>query len=482
MAETIIQEVEVNLKAIEQEIYRRHCKAACEEMAMWLEYIDKALAENRDKEQLRHKGGRATTMKTLMGEVRYSRVIYEVVDDSGEKKFIYLLDEALGFDTIGLFSSNFAEKVADEATATSYKNAAKHVSEMTGQTISHGGAWKLIQKLGERAEEIEKKEKELYEAEKPTGTREVNVLFEEADGVIIKMQGEDRKAGKNQEMKVAIFYEGWKKEARKRYRLYNKRVVCGGFEHIADFGKRTEAKIASIYDLKKIKRRLFNSDGADGLREMNEADVIKQLDAFHVRQAIVRVTRDEDIRKNLSSLYIKGETKQLLKNIDAYANSMEDEKAEEKLRKLYSYFNKNEDDLLPYKSRGLDIPEPPEGLEYRSMGACEHNVYLVASQRMKRRCALWSKKGATNMGKVLALKISGKLGEVLTEVTKVQLPEGMTKDVVTAISSGKVPMREGKGYEGKTSSRPFAGASRTNGRRAIDGMFDLKSLSSAAYM
>jgi len=55
------------------------------------------------------------------------------------------------------------------------------------------------------------------------------LLFEEQDGIHIKLQGKDRKThGSGKEMKVAIAYDGAKKTGKKRYELTNK-VACANF-------------------------------------------------------------------------------------------------------------------------------------------------------------------------------------------------------------------------------------------------------------
>lgn len=76
-----------------------------------LQGIDRRLMKTRDKKVYRHIGHRKTCLKTLMGEVEYSRAIYEVMDGSSERKFIYLLDEYMGFDCVGFVSSNLVEKI-----------------------------------------------------------------------------------------------------------------------------------------------------------------------------------------------------------------------------------------------------------------------------------------------------------------------------------------------------------------------------------
>ena len=69
---------------------------------------------------------------------------------------MYLLDEAMHMDKIGLISTNLAEKIAMTATESPYRVTAELISETCGQSISHGGVWNLVQRLGERISEEER--------------------------------------------------------------------------------------------------------------------------------------------------------------------------------------------------------------------------------------------------------------------------------------------------------------------------------------
>ena len=165
------------------------------------------LLKERDKSRYRHKGLRQTTVKTIYGEVTYSRVIYEVIEDDGTKHFVYLLDETLELENIGLISTNMAELLVKGITEQSYRACAAQISETTGQTIS-------------------------------------------AMGVYIKLQGKDRrKNGQDKaEMKIGIAYDGWKRIGKDRYELANK-VIVAGFAHAKEFHEYREAAIAEIFNL-----------------------------------------------------------------------------------------------------------------------------------------------------------------------------------------------------------------------------------------
>ncbi len=69
-----------------------------------LETYDEELAASRDTKQYRDKGKRRTTIKTVYGSVEYQRKVYKTLMENGETAYIYLLDEALQMDKIGLIS------------------------------------------------------------------------------------------------------------------------------------------------------------------------------------------------------------------------------------------------------------------------------------------------------------------------------------------------------------------------------------------
>lgn len=201
-----------------------------------------------------------------------------------------------------------------------------------------------------------------------------------------------------------------------------------------------------------------------------DEDTYFQLDRFHVKQAILRATKGKVIQDNITRLYERYQIEEMFAVIDAYANSSDDKKQEEKLRNLYTYLNNNKDGLIPYQKRGIDFPSPPAGIEYRKLGTCEHNVDLVVAKRMKYRGACWSADGTSNLGKLLALKASKELTNTLEQISRVVLPEKATSDIITILSSAKVSNVVGKGYEWKVCPRP-------NGIKFFNNIFDLKEFS-----
>ena len=101
-----------------------------------------------------------------MGEVEYKRAVY-LFEEDGEKKYVYLLDEDMKIETIGKVSVNLAEKaLAVAVNTTSYRKGAEEITNTTNETISHEGLRDIVLKVGEKIEEKEEEEIELYDKEK----------------------------------------------------------------------------------------------------------------------------------------------------------------------------------------------------------------------------------------------------------------------------------------------------------------------------
>ncbi len=66
-------ENKIDIREIERMIYAAVLTAGQAAMKEYLEGLDDALAETRDKKRYRDKGGRRTVLKTKLGEVSFSR-------------------------------------------------------------------------------------------------------------------------------------------------------------------------------------------------------------------------------------------------------------------------------------------------------------------------------------------------------------------------------------------------------------------------
>jgi len=439
----------VTFKTIEKEIYRLICEAGRELTKEILERYDQHLHKTRSKAELRDKGCRRSTIKTVYGEVSYNRHVYQTRDEYGVNHCVYLLDENLSLNRIGLISENYAELLISSITEMSYRNCAEKVSESTGLPISHTGVWNVIQALGEK---LEKDEKELVETDKHEqikGSREVPVLFEEADGVWLSLQGEDRRQRQfpKAEMKAAIAYDGWVDEGSGRYSLDGK-VVTAGFNKASDFQKIREAMIASEYNLDEVQLRFLNGDGASWIKKTKDKETVFQLDPFHRNKSIRENLSHKKAIRDVMEMLEKEQIEEMFEYLTIYKDSLTDDTEIEKAEDLISYFTANREGLLPYQKRGLEIPESPAGLIYKNMGTMENHIWSIIARRMKHNHTSWSIKGGNHLAKILAKKCSGKLYEVTGKLRIPVFEEEKLEEIKGDIlQAGQIRKKVGHGYE-----------------------------------
>lgn len=117
---TIVNEKVIPFKELEKKVFKYVCEVGQMMIQTILESYDEQLRENRNKKDLRCKGTRQTSIKTILGEVEYKRNVYETKDEEGHKAWVYLLDQEMQMDKIGLISTNLAEKIASIVTDNSY--------------------------------------------------------------------------------------------------------------------------------------------------------------------------------------------------------------------------------------------------------------------------------------------------------------------------------------------------------------------------
>lgn len=321
MFDNIVANNEINFNELEKKIYKFVCNLGCYLLKEIIEKYDEKLQNERDKKSFRHRGLKPDSIKTVMGVVDYKRTIYEY-EENNQKKFVYLLDEKLKLSEFGKISENLVDKILNIAVETnSYRDAAEQIMQLLNISISHETVRDIVIKAGMKIIEKENEEIKLDKKDKlVAGTKEIPVLFEEADGLWINLQGKDRieqiekykasceKEGKEykeptsvkSELKLHVSYEGWKKDD-KRHTLVNKMYIAG-FMSSAELKKRRDAQIYQKYDVSKIKLRILNGDGASWISKLATKETIQQRDNIHIHQEIIRDLEEEDYRRQLERL------------------------------------------------------------------------------------------------------------------------------------------------------------------------------------
>lgn len=440
----MLNENGLTFKDFEKKTFEMICKLGQEYTRDFLERYDTYLMETRDKDAYRNKGKKKTTVKTVYGEVEYERRIYQVTREDGLTEFVFLLDEQLEISGVGLISMNMAEQMVSNITEMSYRETAEKITDMTGQSISAMGVWNVIQALGEKVCEDEQKLVKAHKSGQLKGDKEAPVLFEETDGVYVRLQREKQNKG---EIKVGIAYDGWKETGKNRYALDSK-VVVAGFSNSKEFQEYREAAIAETYNLDETEVRIMNADGGEWVKNICDADTVFQLDPFHRNKAIKENIPYPNSITAIHELLDTQELDRLFEYLEIYKNSLDDEEEIEKAERLITYFRNNREGLIPYSEKGLNLPENKDGLIYRNMGTMENHVWSIIAKRMKHNHTSWSIKGGNNLAKILAKKCSGRLNEVASKLKLPVFDGYVVKQIEKEImSASKIKKKTGKGYE-----------------------------------
>ena len=437
----------VNFSEMERNILNIVMQAGRELLRQTLEYMDIQILESRDKARYRSKGMRSTSVVTRVGTVEYSRRVYiDRQAKQGEKHCMFLLDEALAMDKIGRISEEVCTEIAERVCENSFRSSAEIVSEEMADHISCGTVWNVAQEMGEKKlKEIETKAS-LAEQKKGTGTVETEILYEEADGIWLKLQGKDRQEnGTDKEMKAGIAYDGVLKEKCKdgfRRTLDNK-TAFASFENASEFESHKEGVIASVYDMSKVKLRIRNGDGANWIQKPKGFACLCVLDAYHRNNEISRCVKNPETANHILELLYDRKIGELLVYLAKCVQSCEEESEKEKLKELLSYYSENQNALTDYFSRGVPIPSTrlPGLIHHAKLGSMESNIYTIIGKRMKGGRACWSMRG----GNHLAILLCAYYTDKQFHAVPIPLPEQSEQH--QTLSAAKIKETVEKGYE-----------------------------------
>lgn len=401
-----------------------------------LENLDEELLQERDRKRYRNKGIRKTAVKTKLGTIEYNRRIYH---DTAENKHVFLLDEVICPQSVGLYDEVICRNIEEMICNQSFRETAKSISENTGLDISGQAVWNIVKSIGEK--QIEK-----FNNAALSGSVESKILYEEADGDWLNLQGKDRKKyGKSKEMKIGIAYDGVLHQSQnngKIRRELDNKVAYASFESAKDFRKHKENIIAAVYNTDEIELRVKNGDGANWIQKDNSCECICVLDKFHRNKKLTECVSDKNIAEDLRKLLYQNRFDELLDCIEAYINSTENEREKVKLQDLYCYYSENKDALADYYDRGITIPptREPGVIHHARLGSMEGNVFTIIGNRMKGRRACWSIDGGNRLASLLCKHYSV---SVAPETTIIK-----SCDTLNApLSAAKAPQKDGKGYE-----------------------------------
>ena len=479
MTKEILYDNKLKFNDLEVKIFKFVCMVGCMLLKLILEKRDKEIRKSRDKTKYRHKGYKTDCIKTIMGEVEYRRAVYKV-NDGGNTKYVFLLNEEVEICSIGRISANLSEKIMGIVCENSYRATAKNIEQISSQSISHEAVRNVVLKVGKSISDKEKERVRLLKEQKlKVGNSEIPALFEEADGLWISLQGKDKedaikryeektqKEGKEfktpkrikSELKLYVSYEGWKTDS--RHTLVGKSYIAGFMNPKQLYWLRM-AKLHERYNLENIKMFVLNGDGAAWIKKLRLKHQFYQKDSFHISQAVIRNIKEPENREKVQNI-IK---QKRYNEINEYLESLKFECGgeEKQIKKLILLQNYLRDGLTRYEDKIKDIPKPLDGMEYRHMGICESQIFSVLSKRFSNRRMSFSKIGATLLSKVVAMKAENKDSNILSIVETPVIVDNTVEEWIAEIEKQVKESKLQKSAKLKLEptikilSKPFEGA------------------------
>lgn len=354
-------------------------------LSMMLKLLDDML-RNIVPDDWRNVGTEKRSVLFECGYIHFKRRIYQDAEGARHKP----LDELLELEPWQRSSRALEEMSSALAATNTYRKASNLLFWLVKAAISPSTIGRYLRKTGQRIQEQERMATEGEEQ----GQIETEVLYAEADGVYINLQGEEKKRA---EVKVGIIYTGKEAIGKGRNRCINKICITqlGGSNE--EWQLKMRDTIYHHYSFDSIKLLVAGGDGATWVRNSFEyvgLPKVDLLDRYHVTRDIKWAWgKDMDIGSLLYELFTKGwhvVRRRLLANI---ARSKGDSK--KKKLKTYKYLFNNRDGLLDLDQRGLPVKH------FCTLGAAEGNVDKLVRQRMRGRGCSWSWSGARAMLAVL---------------------------------------------------------------------------------
>lgn len=419
---------QVNFVELEKEIFSVVKQVGCR-------LLETVLAETEDKlfkekpQGYESEGFRERNITTILGEVTVRRRLWKSKEEmSGKRVWTYRLDKVLGLERHDTSSPGLKEVAISMGAEKSYRKSSELMKKIE-MPLSHSKIHSLMQEAGKQIRQYE------TEQMKTEGSREVELVVVESDGIYVPRQYKRKPKGKKKkglEIKTGIVYEGWKATdpSGTSYRLKNKKIIAteGDSDH---YWNQVDRCLQSLYDVGKVKHFLFGSDGAGWGKEGAEryGRSIHQIDAFHFQRMMKRTLGfdQQSIVDTIQSLVEAGDREGFNTMLRSKRESYKDnEKKLKQIDKLEQFILRNWESIPDYRQRGLSLPE-----NCRGTGSIENSVDNLVADRMKKQGMAWSESGAGNLVRVRAALQNGVLSEALAWVKAAEKEhEALQKEVV----------------------------------------------------
>ncbi len=456
---SIIQ-TKLDFKTLERSVYEVVAAQTREEVTKLLGAIDAQLMVQRPA-GLRHRGCKRRVVQTLFGPVCLQRRRYVEVLPTGERRWRYLLDEALGLPPEAQASPGLVDRAVSSALQLPYRQAAAVVqaARPDGGGPSHGTIHRWVRTIGDRRLALEARTvHELFEEGllPPTRGQAVETLFVEGDELRVALQGHRRRPGQvlptrraqRGEVRLAIFHRGWRPRdpGSAEYRLVDKHVYATLAE-AEPFWRGAVLSVHGYCQLEQVRCTVLNGDGAAWIRHgMEHLPACEfQLDRWHLWQAMKQGLGWQPRR--LDQLWAcvaedaRWETIQPM--LRRALKAAPDAETGAAVRRLRTYLWENRDGLQDYRARSLPVAQDPT---WRGLGAAEGNVDKPWAGRLTKRGMSWGK-GLPGFVRLLDLQVNGTLANWLEHSSSWRPIQPVLRDAAAVVHRVWPREDEGSGLQ-----------------------------------
>lgn len=419
-----------------------------------LEELDEQIARERDRKRYRLKGLESRELQTLFGvSVRFQRRRYY---DREQNRMVYLFDEMLKLPPHKQISPALAAwTLAGAVSSSSYRSVATGLAAMYGyRVISHESVRGLTLETGQ---ELERRKAE--ELENPEGTRQVNLLFVEVDGMMVSVQRE--RPRRRVEEKLLTVHEGWRRRhpGSQAYELVEKRHFR---TQEKEFWEPASRFVYSIYDVGPETVVVINGDRARWIREGVEhfPRAIYQVDRFHLKRELKEILGGK--AKVLAELEaarhsdVTGAT--FMAKLAEAVGQVKDLEKRRKGEALLKDLGEIPEAVVDYRLRLQAMGISTEGL--RGLGAAESQVDTF-SDRVKGRGRSWSRQGLAAVMELLCWRNTDALQQMMEQVEHLLTRVSVSMETIKeqAVRRAREVVQEGIGE--LRAGVPIAQAGRT---------------------
>lgn len=431
-------QIKFNMAELEQLLWKTLLKTFQQALIEILSTLDIYLMAKRDKNRYEYKEKKERTLATMLGSIRFKRRYYW---DKYEKKWVFLLDQALELDARGQVSACLQELVVLWATkGPSYRDARDRLKDLYGhQVLSHEQIRQVLLRASGAL-------KNTFSEE--SGKRSVDTLFIEADGFWTGVQQKGRKTRRKRETYLVVVHEGWEKRQglgeNTDYQLKNPMYITVVADSKESIWEQTKLRLAQRYKNLKETQIIINGDLAPWIRAGTEhfRNALYQYDRFHLKREVRRVLRGS--KKHIGLAYAQidqNNPEGLIEVIGKAAEETECLENKFEVLRFKASLQKYKDALIDYRQR-LKMQGVEVSPDWRGMGAAESNVDLFKLRTAKRGRS-WSKKGLESILHMLGLLYENILHNSIKQLD-LSLEEKVDTEELVSMSASKVAKTVGK--------------------------------------